>query len=258
MNSPLEKFVSEHREEFDAEEPGQQIWDKIQLGLDPGKKKATPVIRLNRAWWSAAAAVILILTGGIWYAMSNHSSKTPSDLASQTPPAGTQPSNTQPSTETQSAAGNQATTARSSIDTALKNSSTLPARRGNQGTEPDRLAEVPRKEDPADKAKEQESLVNEEMYHYARLVELKHKQLKSIEKDEPLLYRQFASDVNKLDSTYHLLEKQLPNNPNQEQLLEAMLQNLQLQMGLLNHQLDIIKQINHSKKTAYEKAYKTI
>jgi hypothetical protein len=40
-------------------------------------------------------------------------------------------------------------------------------------------------------------------------------------------------------------------------LLEAMLQNLQLQMGLLNHQLDIIKQINHSKKTAYEEAHKT-
>jgi hypothetical protein len=94
------------------------------------------------------------------------------------------------------------------------------------------------------------------MYHYARLVELKHKELKTIEKDEPLLYRQFAGDVSKLDSMYRILEKQLPENPNREQLLEAMLQNLQLQMALLNHQLDIIKQINHSKKKAYEKAYK--
>jgi hypothetical protein len=102
-----------------------------------------------------------------------------------------------------------------------------------------------------------DAAVNEEMYHYARLVELKHKELKTIEKDEPLLYRQFASDVNKLDSVYRNLQEQLPKNPNREQLLEAMLQNLQLQMGLLNHQLDIIKQINHSKKTAYEKAYKT-
>jgi DNA end-binding protein Ku len=40
-------------------------------------------------------------------------------------------------------------------------------------------------------------------------------------------------------------------------LLEAMIQNLQLQIGLLNHQLDIIKQINNSKKSAYEKAYKS-
>jgi hypothetical protein len=99
--------------------------------------------------------------------------------------------------------------------------------------------------------------MDEEMYHYAKLVEIKHNQLKTIEKDEPLLYRQFASDVNKLDSVYHTLQSELPKNPNREQLLEAMLQNLQLQMQLLNHQLDIIKQINHSKKTEYEKAYKT-
>jgi hypothetical protein len=53
------------------------------------------------------------------------------------------------------------------------------------------------------------------------------------------------------------LQKQLPKNPNHEQLLEAMIQNLQLQMKLLNQQLDIIKQINHSKKSAYENAYKS-
>ena len=95
------------------------------------------------------------------------------------------------------------------------------------------------------------------MYHYAKLVEIKQKELKTIEKDEPLLYKQFSMDVGKLDSVYHGLQQQLTKNPNREQILEAMLQNLQLQMGLLNHQLDIIKQINHSKKTAYEKAYKT-
>jgi len=261
MNSPLEKFVSEHREEFDADEPGPQVWEKIQLGLDPGKKKAAPVIRLNRtAWWSAAAAVILILTGGIWYSMNNRTQHAQTAVASKTPTAGSLPSAGQPSTGSPSAPGTQPATAQSSIDTAKSApilANATPDGNGNaNGTS--RLAEASRKEDPAGKDKDAESLVNEEMYHYARIVELKHKQLKSIEKDEPLLYRQFASDVNKLDSTYHLLEKQLAGNPNQEQLLEAMLQNLQLQMGLLNHQLDIIKQINHSKKTAYEKAYKTI
>jgi hypothetical protein len=88
-------------------------------------------------------------------------------------------------------------------------------------------------------------------------VEIKEKELKTIEKDEPLLYKQFSLDVGKLDSSYHSLQNKLSKYPNREQILEAMLQNLQLQMGLLNHQLDIIKQINHSKKTAYEKAYKT-
>jgi hypothetical protein len=97
----------------------------------------------------------------------------------------------------------------------------------------------------------------EEMYHYSKLIEIKHNELKKIEKDEPLLYKKFSSDVKKLDSVYHTLQTQLPKNSNQEQLLEAMIQNLQLQIGLLNHQLEIIKQINHSKNSEYEKAYKS-
>ena len=124
------------------------------------------------------------------------------------------------------------------------------------------LADVPKKDSikKKDQSQEpgQEDIYQEEMYHYARLVELKHQELKGIEKNEPLLYRQFSGDVNKLDSVYQKLKRQLPENPNHEQLLEAMIQNLQLQMGLLNHQLDIIKQINHSKEKAYEKAYKTV
>ncbi len=94
----------------------------------------------------------------------------------------------------------------------------------------------------------------EEIGHYAGLVRIKHKELRRIEKDEPLLYQQFAGDIKKLDSVYRALEKQLPGNPNHEQLMEAMVQDLQLQTKLLNHQLDIIKQINHSKVKAYEKA----
>jgi hypothetical protein len=102
-----------------------------------------------------------------------------------------------------------------------------------------------------------DAIYREKMGYFANLVRIRHKELGSIEKDEPLLYQQFTGDVKKLDSVYQDLGKQLPHNPNHEELLQEMLQTLQLQMKLLNHQLDIIKQINHSKKTAYEKAYKT-
>ena len=98
---------------------------------------------------------------------------------------------------------------------------------------------------------------NEELAHYARLVEIKQNQIKKIKKDEPLLYQQFAGDFNKLDSTFHTLKKQLPVNPNREQILEAMIQNLQYQEALLNQQLNIIKKINNTKKEAYEKAYRS-
>jgi hypothetical protein len=99
---------------------------------------------------------------------------------------------------------------------------------------------------------------NKEMYYYTKLIELKHEELKTLEKDEPLLYKQFSGDVQRLDSVYHSLKTQLPTNSNREQVIEAMISNLQLQIGLLNKQLDIIKKIKHIKKAEYEKAYKSV
>ena len=251
MNSRLEQFVRDHREEFDGEEPDNKIWDKISAEMSPslksgkgslpGKKKRGTLVRFNPARWSAAAAVVLLMAGAGWY-FSTRSGSTRNTIARTTPTTSQNPSTaaTQPASgSTDSNTGANPTQSETAVGT----------------TNPD-LAKIRPQSTPAGAA-ESDNSMDEEMYHYARLVEIKHNQLKAIEKDEPLLYKQFASDVSKLDSVYHSLQSQLPKNPNREQLLEAMLQNLQLQMGLLNHQLDIIKQINHSKKTEYEKAYKT-
>ncbi len=87
-----------------------------------------------------------------------------------------------------------------------------------------------------------------EVYHFTQLIELKQSELKQIEKDNPELYKQFLGDINRLDSSYIALKQQLPANPNREQLLEAMISNLQLQMDLLNQQLQIIQQIRKGGK----------
>jgi hypothetical protein len=246
MSSRLEQFILDHREEFDGEEPDKKIWEKVRQDMEPGKKKPAPTVRIYTLRWSAAAAVLLIMAGAAWFfnARPGHNnqgglSTQPGIAAQPTRPADTGTKNPDLAAQTP-AAGQPATTTTTG--------------KPDNGTNPS-IAGTNPKENPDNNSLE--SSMNEEMYHYARLVEIKHKELRTIEKDEPLLYKQFASDVNKLDSVYRSLQVQLPTNPNREQLLEAMLQNLQLQMGLLNHQLDIIKQINHSKKTTYEKAYKT-
>ena len=97
-----------------------------------------------------------------------------------------------------------------------------------------------------------------EVYHFTQLIELKQNELKLIEKDQPELYRQFMSDITQLDSSYNSLQKELPANPNREQLLEAMIQNLQLQTELLNQQLRVIKQIKQSKSKTNESNSKII
>lgn len=82
-----------------------------------------------------------------------------------------------------------------------------------------------------------------QIYHFKELIGLKQSELKQLEKEYPQLYQQFIGDIEQLDSSYRALKINLAENPNREMLLEAMIQNLQLQSDLLNRQLLIIKEI---------------
>jgi hypothetical protein len=72
------------------------------------------------------------------------------------------------------------------------------------------------------------------------------------------LYEQFADDIKILDSSYHSLQQQVPGNPNKETLIQAMIQNLQLQIDLLNKQLIITEQIKQKKSKNHASNYKTL
>jgi hypothetical protein len=91
-----------------------------------------------------------------------------------------------------------------------------------------------------------------EVGQFAKMIALKQEELRSLAKDQPELYQQFTRDINQLDSSYNILKNQLSATPNRELLLEAMVQNLQLQLNVLNQQLNIIHQIKQ-KKNSHEK-----
>lgn len=231
MSSPLERFIRDHREEFDSEEPRQQAWDQNAYLPKTVTGKRTGQVWLGPGRWVAAASISLLIAGSIWYltyrpGLADGDGNTAHQTARQVKGAQAQ--------------GSAAIASAPSAATTPSNQ-TPPAAAGSG---------------PAASTSDDID-VDQEMVYYAKIIELKQHELKSIKKEEPLLYKQFSGDVDRLDSVYQNLKGQLPHNPNREQLLEAMLQDLQLQMGLLNRQLDIIRQINHSKKNAYEKAYKT-
>ncbi len=237
MSSHIDDFIDRHREEFDDESPSPEIWNRIQEKMKPaetaGSGKPAPVRALYPRRWmaAAAAAVVLAVSGWLYFTLRPVAAgkteivKTKPDQAAKT--------NNLPQPVTPDSASSKEALA------------DVPPRRKTikePVVTPENKATVPA--DPA----------AEEMYHYTRLIELKHEELKSLKKDEPLLYKKFAADVNKLDSVYLTLKAQLPLQSNREQVIEAMITNLQLQIGLLNRQLKIIKQIKHSKQSAYEKA----
>jgi hypothetical protein len=86
----------------------------------------------------------------------------------------------------------------------------------------------------------------------ARTISMKQEELKVLSKDQPELYGKFTTDINQLDSSYKALKTQLKGTPNREVLIEAMIQNLQLQLNVLNQQLNIIHQIKDSKNYSHE------
>lgn len=97
-----------------------------------------------------------------------------------------------------------------------------------------------------------------EMNQFVKMIDMKQEELKTLAAEQPELYRKFTNDLDQLDSSYNTLKSQLTAAPNREMLLEAMIQNLQLQLSVLNQQLNIINQIKQSKKNSHEKIDQTI
>lgn len=97
-----------------------------------------------------------------------------------------------------------------------------------------------------------------QMNLFVKMIDSKQEELKTIAKEQPELYHEFTAAINQLDSSYNSLKSQLSATPNREMLLEAMIQNLQLQLNVLNQQLNIINQIKESKKYNHEKNDKNI
>ena len=78
---------------------------------------------------------------------------------------------------------------------------------------------------------------------YTQLIDDKRSELKQMTEGNPALYQEFATDLDRLEKSYQSLKADLPQNPNQEVLIQAMIQNLQLQINLLNEQLRVIQRI---------------
>ena len=98
-----------------------------------------------------------------------------------------------------------------------------------------------------------ESVSEDALDQISKVVEIKQAKLKEIEKSNPVLYKKFVGALDQLNDAYKELEKELGSNPNREQLLEAMIQNLSLQQELLNQQLSIYQKIKQQKNEKISK-----
>jgi hypothetical protein len=88
---------------------------------------------------------------------------------------------------------------------------------------------------------------------YTQLIDTKRAELRQMTESDPALYKEFAVELDQLERSYQNLKSDLPKNPNQEVVIQAMIQNLQWQIDLLNQQLDIIQRIKNKNNHANDK-----
>jgi hypothetical protein len=84
--------------------------------------------------------------------------------------------------------------------------------------------------------------------YFASLIQTKRAEIDLVKSQDPALYKMFEAEFEKLESNYQSLRSALPESPNQEVMIAAMIDNLQQQIDLLNTQLSIIQRLKTYKK----------
>jgi hypothetical protein len=88
----------------------------------------------------------------------------------------------------------------------------------------------------------------DKMVQYTSLIESKREEIKQIKNHDPVMYKEFATEIENLNQDYQSLQTELSQTPNQEDLVKAMVQNLQVQLDILNRQLKIIEKVKEYQK----------
>ncbi len=207
MEDKLKSFVSEHRDDFDAYEPRQELWQEICKELPAARKEAKVIsisfgeklsLTADFMFMRIAAAVLLLFGCGLTLFMMK-----------QNTPAG--------------------------------NNNMLAAK------ETTATANIPTINNIAPE------LVEVEAYYTSQIKnkkeELTSYDLKALGLDEQQL---IDRELAKLDSSYLLLKKQLYTNPNTDKVMDAMIQNLQIRINVLNRQLEVLQRIGKPKEQSLE------
>jgi hypothetical protein len=220
-NNYFEKFVQQNRVEFDSEAPSKKVWESIAKNL-PIEKKAKVFTIKDIYKWSAAAAVFFILITSAYFMWIRKPNVIPEVVNVENPVANPSTNNiTQPTIDSNN------------------NEEEL-------GSIPDKDLQVkstPQLPDDRDRVSAKKEDASSDMF---KIIQAKQAELKELTKGQPYLYKEFAADLNSLESSYGVLKKQLKQTPNTDVIIKAMMQNLQLQAELLGRQLKIINNIKKS------------
>jgi hypothetical protein len=88
-----------------------------------------------------------------------------------------------------------------------------------------------------------------EFNQYTLAIDEKRNELISLTSKNPELYQEFSTDLERLEKSYQNLRSELPQAPDKQALIKAMVENLQWQVELLNQQLSILERIKAAEQS---------
>jgi hypothetical protein len=80
--------------------------------------------------------------------------------------------------------------------------------------------------------------------YFIHTINVKYNQLQKLDIDDKTQKNMIIEELNEMDKIYQSLSKELQNDPNNERIINAMIQHYQLKLDILNeitNQLEIIK-----------------
>ena len=175
----LEKYILDHREQFDDQEPDPVIWERIDT-------RKSPVIRINWkdvAWKAAAVAAIFVASYFFHDFMASRNQSSKSFMSENT-------------------------------------------------------------EDPSPMVRE---LIEAEAY-YSSQIDLKKDEVFRLTASNPDVRREIDMEMVDLDRVFSELKEDLKDNTDNEEVIEAMIQNYRLKLDILEEMLLQLNQSNESQK----------
>jgi hypothetical protein len=225
MKDKLEKYVSENRQMFDDQEPGDELWNKISTGIEPSK-----VRRIN--WpdiiWRAAV-VLIIFTASYFFHdfVQNRGTKIAKLTVKNTETIFIKRKvNTLKEQEIIKPVIVQSSTLNTSINVA--------ANTNNTNSENGELAEV--------------------QAYYTHQISDRENEIYKYAAFDPNIKTQLKVEFNQLDSIYNSLRRDLKDNIDNREVVEAMIQNYRIRLEILENMLQQLKgnESTEKKKSHYE------
>jgi len=83
--------------------------------------------------------------------------------------------------------------------------------------------------------------------YYLSVIQKKQKERSAYDLKKLGVDQDFSGELSRLDSSYVQLKKELSTNPNKQPVIDAMVQNLQIRIRILNQQIEVLNRIKQIK-----------